>query len=262
MKQTVKFGSPTESIVYPILIIAVMWVVYWAEQLFTFPFHEYGILPRTIEGLKGIIFMPFIHSEQDVNHIINNSFPTLVLSAAIIYFYREIALKVFISLWIGTGIMLWIYAQNKGAYHIGMSGLIYGMVGFLFTSGVIRKYLPLQAISLFVVFVYGNLIWGIFPIKAHVSWEGHFMGLVVGLIVALAFRQKAIQRPKFQYEIEQEMGIEPPDFEGIYNEQLRQAKLREEEFKRQVAEQQRIIYHFVPEKKDETNPPADDSKTE
>lgn len=239
------FGSSFEAIFYPLLIVGVMWLVFWAEQLFTYKFHELGVLPRSVEGLKGIFFMPWIHAKTDVNHIINNSFPTLVLSAAIIYFYRDIALKVLLLLWVGTGFLVWIYAENKGAYHIGMSGVIYGMVGFLFTSGVLRKYLPLQAISLFVVFVYGNMIWGIFPIKAHVSWEGHFMGLFLGLILAVVFRSKSVQRPKYQYEIEKEMGIEPPDLEGIYNERVRQAQLREEERQR-LAQGYFIIYDYIP----------------
>lgn len=247
------FGSPFEALFYPTLIVGVMWLVFWAEQLFDYPFYQLGVLPRTIEGLKGIFFMPFLHASEDVNHILNNSFPTFVLSAVIIYFYREIALKVLLLLWFGTGILLWAYAENKGAYHIGMSGVIYGMLGFVFTSGVLRKYLPLQAISLFVVFIYGNLVWGIFPIKAHISWEGHFMGLVVGLIVAVVYRQKAVQRPKFSYEIEKEMGIEPPDLEGMYYEQLRQEQERQEEFKRQALGQY-IIYHYVPEEKEETKP--------
>lgn len=225
-----------------------MWLVFWAEQLYRFPFHEYGVLPRSVEGLKGILFMPLIHAKNDVNHIINNSFPTFVLLAAIVYFYHDVALKVFLFLWFGTGLLLWAYAQNVGAYHIGMSGVVYAMLGFVFTSGVLRKYLPLQAISLFVVFVYGNLVWGIFPLKDGVSWEGHFMGLIVGIIVAFGFRRESVQRPKFQYEIEKEMGIEPPDLEGMYNERMRLIKLEEEARERQQNGFE-IIYHYRPETK-------------
>ena len=92
------------------------------------------------------------------------------------------------------------------------------MAGFLFTSGVIRKYLPLQAISLFVVFVYGSLIWGIFPMQPHVSWEGHLAGLISGVILAFVYRKLGPQSPKYMYEIEKEMGIEPIDYEQIWRE--------------------------------------------
>lgn len=256
------FGSLTESFVYAFLLLIGMWLVFWAQQLFEFPFHEYGVLPKTVEGLKGILFMPMIHAPRDVNHILNNSFPTFVLLATIIYFYRDIALKVIVILWLGTGLLLWAYATNNGAYHIGMSGVIYAMVGFVFTSGVVRKYLPLQAISLFVVFAYGNLIWGIFPIKASISWEGHFMGLVIGFIVALIYRKESVQRPKFQFEIEKEMGIEPPDLEGMYYESLRLEQMRMEEEQRsreeQLLMQQNVIYHYLP-KQEDPNEPKDET---
>lgn len=250
------FGSVFEALFYPSLLLTVMWLVFWAEQLFPTDFHTYGVLPKSIEGLKGIIFMPLLHAKNDVNHIINNSFPTFVLLAAIIYFYRDIALKVFILLWLGTGVMLWAYAENTGSYHIGMSGVIYAMLGFVFTSGVLRKYMPLQAISLFVIFVYGNLVWGIFPIKAHVSWEGHFMGLVVGLIVAVIYKSKSVQRPKYQFEIEKELGIEPPDLEGMWMEEQARQRAYEEEQHR-IANGFLIVYDYVPKEeikpKDETD---------
>lgn len=239
------FGSVFEALFYPTLVLIAMWLVFWAEQLFAFEFHTYGVLPKSVEGLKGILFMPLLHAKNDINHIINNSFPTFVLMAAIVYFYREIALKVMVLLWLGTGLMLWAYAENTGSYHIGMSGVIYAMLGFVFTSGVLRKYMPLQAISLFVIFVYGNLVWGIFPIKAHISWEGHFMGLVVGLIVAFVFKTKAVQRPKYQFEIEKELGIEPPDLEGMWMEEQARQRAYEEEQRRRASGYV-IVYDYIP----------------
>ena len=199
--------------------------------------------------------MPLIHSSREIEHIVNNSFPTFILTSALFYFYRPIAGKVLFFLWPLTGFFLWAYAENKGVYHIGMSGVIYGLVSFLFTSGVLRKYLPLQAISLFVVFVYGSMVWGIFPMEQRVSWEGHLMGFLSGIALAVIFRKEGAQRPKFQYEIEKEMGIEPPDLEGIYMEKLRIAELEEEERKR-VQNGHFIVYHYKPTINPE-NKPAD-----
>jgi hypothetical protein len=168
------------------------------------------------------------------------------------YSYREVALKVFLFSWFLTGLLLWIFAKNNGAYHIGMSGVIYALAAFLFISGVLRKYLPLQALSLFIVFVYGSLIWGIFPTEQHISWEGHFSGMLVGIILAFYYRKQGPQRPKYQYEIEKELGIEPPDFEGLYWEQVRIA----EELKKQQEEERnpiKIIYEMTNEKGNQSN---------
>ena len=197
--------------------------------------------------------MPLIHSPKEIEHIVNNSMPAFVLTATLFYFYRTIAMKVFLFIWLMTGVFLWIFAENKGAYHIGMSGVIYGLVAFLFISGVLRKYLPLQAISLFVVFVYGSMIWGIFPMKQHVSWEGHLMGFLSGIFLAYYFRKEGPQRPKYQYEIEKEMGIEPPDLEGMWLERQRQAQLAEEERERR-AKGHFIVYHYVPHTRKEDKP--------
>jgi membrane associated rhomboid family serine protease len=249
------FGSSFEAFFYPTMLLIVLWLVYWADHLFKIDLYKFGVLPKSLEGLKGILLMPFIHSKNEIQHIVNNSAPTFFLLAALIYFYREIALRVFVVGWLTTGLLLWIYADNTGAYHIGISGLIYMLAGFLFASGAMRRFLPLQAISLFVVFFYGSMIWGIFPMQQKVSWEGHLMGLVVGVALAFVYRSHGPQRPKFQYEIEKEMGIEPPDLEAIYNENLRLAKEAEEERLRQ-AQGYIITYHYVP-----TNPeskPTDD----
>lgn len=238
------FGSSFEAFFYPTMLLIVLWLVFWADHLFKVDFYKMGVLPRSFEGLKGILFMPFIHSEREIQHIVNNSAPSFFLLAALIYFYRDIAFKVFTVGWLTTGLLLWIYADNHGAYHIGISGLIYMLAGFLFTSGVLRKFLPLQAISLFVVFLYGSMIWGVFPMQQKVSWEGHLMGLVVGVALAIVYRSHGPQRPKFQYEIEKEMGIEPPDLEAIYHENVRLAQEAEEE-RRRIEQGYTIVYHYV-----------------
>jgi membrane associated rhomboid family serine protease len=192
------------SFLFPLLLLIVMWLVHWAQHLFLFPFHTLGVLPKDLSGLLGVFFMPLIHSMREIQHIVNNSFPAFILSLTLFYFYRPIALRVFGMLWVLTGLFLWLFAENKGIYHIGMSGVIYGLASFLFTSGVLRKYLPLQAISLFVVFIYGSMIWGIFPMQQHVSWEGHLMGFFSGIFLAYYYRNEGPQRPTYSWETEED----------------------------------------------------------
>ena len=138
-----------------------------------------------------------------------------------------------------------------------MSGMVYALAAFLFTSGVIRGYRPLQAIALFVAFVYGSMIWGIFPTEAHVSWEGHLSGMVVGVILAIVYRKRGPQAPKYIYEIEKELGIEPPDLEGQWNERVRLHELRQEELERQ-RKGHVIVYHYVPNKDNSTEQKPED----
>lgn len=254
MNKKYEFGSMKEAIFYPTIVLIIMWLVYWADHIFpTIPMYQFGVQPQNWSKIYGIIGMPWIHSYRDINHIVNNSLPTFILLASLIYYYGVIALRVFLLIWLMTGLGVFLFAVNSHSYHIGMSGVIYGLAGFLFTSGILRKYRPLQAISLFVVFVYGSLIWGIFPMETHVSWEGHLSGLITGILLAIVYRHKGPQAPKFQYEIEKEMGIEPPDLEGIYNEKLRllaEREKHEEEIRQKMMEDYKIVYHYTPHKKD------------
>lgn len=237
MIQTEK-GRTLEAILYPLLVIVIMWAVFLIDRHFHLDLYKYGVKPQTVEGIKGIFLMPFIHGQRDFSHIINNSVPTFMLLGALIYFYREIAIYVVLFIWLGAGFLLWYLAINTQSYHIGMSGVIYGLFGFLFISGFFKKYLPLQAISLAVAFVYGSMIWGIFPMEQGVSWEGHLSGFLVGAIVAVAFRKKGPVPPKYRYEIEKEMGIEPPDLEGEWKERRRiweeQQLQKQEEIRQRV----------------------------
>ncbi len=98
--------------------------------------------------------------------------------------------------------MVWIIGRE--AYHIGASGIIYGLATFLFLSGVIRKVRNLMAISLIVVFLYGSLIWGLLPYDYKVSWEGHLMGALVGIVLAVFYRDKGPEPYRPSWEIEEE----------------------------------------------------------
>lgn len=236
MQSQAPFESHFRNALPPALVVLIfMWLFYWADFLFIYDFHELGVVPKRLSGLKGIFFMPWIHAHSDAKHILNNSVPALLLITLLFYSYKEIALKILLFSWLFTGLFLWIFGPNNGAHHIGMSGVIYSLAAFLFTSGVLRKYLPLQALSLFIVFLYGSMIWGIFPTKERISWEGHLSGMIVGVALAFIYRARGPQRPKYQYEIEKELGIEPPDLEGMYLEKLR---LQEEEARRKQEESQ------------------------
>ncbi len=261
MQQTPPFESHLRNAIPPALVaLLIMWLIYWADFLFIYDFHRLGVVPKQLSGLKGILFMPWIHAHSDVKHILNNSVPAFLLMTLLFYSYKEIALKVFLFSWFLTGLFLWVFGANNGAHHIGMSGVIYSLAAFLFTSGVLRKYLPLQALALFIVFLYGSMIWGIFPTKERISWEGHLSGMIIGVFLAFYYRKLGPQRPKYQYEIEKELGIEPPDLEGMYLEKLR---LQEEEEQRKLEESRNITSEIIVTyefKKTPSTPPKNPSE--
>lgn len=173
-----------EIILYPILLISILWVVYWGEFYSPIDLIHFGIMPRTLSGLSGVFFSPLLHSTNDIFHLINNTFPIFILSIALLYYYRKIAFQVFFLSWFLCGILTWIIAKNEGSFHIGISSIIYSLVCFLFVSGVLGKQKQLQAVSLLIVFIYGSLVWGVFPMEEKVSWQGHLAGSITGIALA------------------------------------------------------------------------------
>jgi membrane associated rhomboid family serine protease len=189
------------SIIIPGIFVFFMWLVKIIEILFELDFSGFGIFPLTVKGLPGIFFSPFIHA--DFNHLFNNSLPLFFLSVALFYFYSGVALKVFIWNFFITGMLVWI--AGREAWHIGASGLVYGLASFLFFSGIIRRYFRLIALSLLIVFIYGSMVWGIFPgMYKNVSWESHMLGFFSGIILAIRYRNKGPQRPIYEWEKEEE----------------------------------------------------------
>jgi membrane associated rhomboid family serine protease len=118
-----------------------------------------------------------------------------ILGSLLYLFYKQIASKVLIISYLGSGLLLWIIGRES--WHIGASGLIYSIAFFLFFSGIIRKHTPLIAVSLVVAFVYGSMIWHIFPwqIQDPISWEGHLSGGIVGLSLSIWLRNTGPQKP-------------------------------------------------------------------
>jgi membrane associated rhomboid family serine protease len=157
------------SLVFPAFFLFLLWVVKFFEFSMELSFVGGGVYPRHLSGLKGILFSPLIHS--DWKHLVDNSMPVFFLSLALFYFYRDIAYKIWILIYFMGGILLW--GVGRQAYHIGASGLIYGLAAFLFLSGLIRRVRSLTAISLLVVFWYGSMVWGLLPFDFEVSFEAH-----------------------------------------------------------------------------------------
>ena len=164
----------------PLYILSVLWIVWLINHLLPFELGFLGILPRTFSGLKGIFFAPFIHA--DLNHLLANSGPFLILSTGVFTYYPRLAYRVLLFSAILGGGLTWIFARQN--YHIGISGIIYSLATFLVFAGFYKKDFKSIVIALVVVFVYGGLIYGIFPGDWRISWEGHLFGAIAGFLIA------------------------------------------------------------------------------
>jgi membrane associated rhomboid family serine protease len=236
------FKFSTGVVAYPIAIILFIWLVFWFEVRFGFNFSKFGIYPQTIKGLKGIIFSPFIHG--DMQHIYHNTVPLFILSMALFYFYRPIAWKVIVLGVLISGFLTWCI--GRPSYHIGASGLIYVLVSFIFFKGVFAKYYRLIALSLVVVFLYGSMIWYVFPIEENMSWEGHLSGLITGFLFALYFKRNIPKTKKYVWE-EDNFNPENDPFLKQFDENGNFIEHIEPE----IEEEKPIINYTFKEKKDD-----------
>lgn len=182
------------SLLFPFVSVLLMISVRLIEDLQGWDLSFLGVRPLSLEGLPGIILMPFVHSSWQ--HLFNNVVSYFILTVALFFFYRSIAWRVMGVIWVLAGAWLWF--GGRDAWHVGASGLVYGLTAFLFISGIIRRYIPLMAVALFVVFLYGSLVWGMFPLAPNLphSWEGHLWGFMAGLSAAIVYRKEGPQRPE------------------------------------------------------------------
>lgn len=188
------------SLVFPAVFVFIFWVTEFFEQTTGISLVRFGVYPLHVKGLSGILFSPLIHSGY--SHLISNSIPFFILMFALIYFYRRISYRIFIQLYLLAGLCVWL--SGREAWHIGASGVVYAMAAFHFVSGVIRNDVRLLTLSVVVVFLYGGMVWGMFPINPDISWEGHLWGAVSGVILAWSYRKYLIRRDKFEWEEEEE----------------------------------------------------------
>jgi membrane associated rhomboid family serine protease len=200
------------SAIVPFIIVAFMWLIKLIEYYYKLDFSELGILPLKEKGLLGIITAPFIH--ENFSHLASNSVPFFVSASMIIYFYKDVALKTLILIYLVTG--LWVWSMGRESYHVGASGVVYGYISFIFFSGFIRRNKKLMAVSMLMVFLYGGFFWGVipkfYPEFMNISWESHLMGGIAGLLFAFVYRKQGLQKEVFQWPEETDEGEDNDEF--------------------------------------------------
>ncbi len=242
MSENHYFKFTNAVIIAPLISVLLIWTVFLVELRYQVNLNQYGIYPQRISGLRGIVFSPFIHGS--VEHLYNNTIPLAVLTASLFYFYRNIALRVLLIGLITSGFFTW--AVGRPSYHIGASGIIYLLASFIFFKGIFTKHYRLVALSLIVVFIYGSLLWYIFPIEDGISWEGHLGGFLAGLLLAFFVKAPIPPPRKFDWE-DDNYNEEADEFLQQFDEDGNFIEKLHEEIDDESVE---ITYHIVERRRD------------
>ncbi len=179
--------SVFEKALIPFRLVFIMWLVFVIQFVNGYNLSFLGVKPRTWQGLPGIFTAPMVHA--DLFHLVGNTVPVLFLGAVLFYFYSSVSHRVFFTCYLATNALVWVFSPNVN-YHLGASGLVYGLSAFLILFGVFRRKIGSLAISLVVFVAYGGIFYSIVPTRRDVSWESHLAGALVGISTAIYFRRK------------------------------------------------------------------------
>lgn len=185
-------------------------VVFWVFHINKLPFM---VIPGDTRGLLGILTSPLFHDGKF--HLSMNSGPFFMFMLGLFYFYRKVAVRALIGMWVTTGIWVWILAPHEPT--LGVSGVLYGLGAFLFFSGVFRRDYRSVVIALVVAVIYGSMIQGLFPGERGVSWESHLFGAIAGMAMAFYFRKVDVPAPKrYSWQEEPDEAVHDENAEWNY----------------------------------------------
>jgi len=171
------------------VLIGSMWAIEIVDRLLPFARLEaHGIHPRSVSGLAGIAFSPFLHG--DFSHLISNTLPFLILGGLVLAGGRGIFFGTTIFVIIVGGAAVWLLAPSN-TNHIGASGLVFGYLGFLLARGWFERSVGWTLLALAVLIGYGGLLFGVLPGQPRISWQGHLFGFVAGIVAAWGFFSQA-----------------------------------------------------------------------
>jgi len=181
-----KVNHIIQSFKLPIQFVILLWIIHVFQFLTGFGFGSFGVYPREIFGLRGVLFAPLIHG--DFHHLFSNSLPLLFTSIAILMFYKKVASRAMIMIYVLTGLAVWGFARP--VFHIGASGVVYGLVSFIFWNGIFRFNVKSIVLALIVTFLYSGYLMGILPNQEGISWESHLLGGIVGIFVSYWYKDE------------------------------------------------------------------------
>lgn len=231
-KEDYEEGRFRRSVIFTLSFVFVLWFIKAYEWSTGVDLSGLGILPRTLRGSIGIVTGPLVHG--DLFHLLSNTFPIILLGIGVLYFYPRIGLRVVVLVYLLTGTWVWIAARD--AYHIGASGLVYGLFSFILIGGFIRKDRRALVLSMVTIFLYGGSMFsGLMPVDNNISWESHLLGLVAGIFCAIYFKSENIVFAS-DLEIEEEEGNTDETINIAAEDSLKGTE---------------ITYHYIHKPKDE-----------
>ena len=168
------------------VFLFVIWLIYIVDAIIPYALNDWGVVPRTVTGLVGIPLMPFLHG--GFYHVLTNTISLGILLTLLVGLQRN-HWPIVAAIGLGNGMLVWVFARPGS--HIGASGLVFGLIGFLIVNGVLRKRPVAIGVAILVGFLFGGtLISGVIPrIGSQVSWEGHLLGALAGAFVAYALAE-------------------------------------------------------------------------
>ena len=165
-------------------VLAALWLVFILDSLLGLNLNRFGLRPGSVPGLIGVLTVPLLHG--DLSHIFSNSMSLVVSLTAILYLYPNSSARVIPMIWLGSGLLAWVI--GRPSLHFGASGLIYGLLAYVFFGGILRREMRSVSVSLLIGFLYGSMVWGVLPIRPHMSWELHLAGALIGIVLAFVYR--------------------------------------------------------------------------
>lgn len=168
-----------------LFLVGLLWVILIVDSVLGLGLARFGLRPKHLEGLIGIFTAPLLHGSAE--HLFSNTLPLVVSLTTILYLYPRAATRVIPIIWMGSGLLGWII--GRPSLHFGASGFVYGLLAFVFISGILRMDMRSVAVSVMVWFLYGSMIWGVLPIRPNMSWELHLSGAILGVALAIAYRR-------------------------------------------------------------------------
>lgn len=168
------------------LFVGILYGILLVDWALPVKINAFGIIPRSQSGLIGIVSAPFLHA--NFSHLASNTFPLVAMLITLVIFYEKKVLKLILGVVLLSGVLVWCFGRE--ANHIGASGLIYGLAGFLIANGIIERKVMSIVISVIIGIIYGGLIYGVLPTQPDVSWEGHLFGAISGVLMSYVLGKK------------------------------------------------------------------------